>query len=359
MAANEDIQQQQRLGREEQLNAIKTWRYLRLAMVGLVVGLAAAVAFEWNKGGRSCFQGSVSAYYYTPVRAFFVSALVAIGVCLVCLRGNTVWEDGLLNLAGVFAAIVGFVPTPNVGLCIAPSIETLHKPLDIVGMSTADELAEQKKMVLETTINYNVANNVFAFIVMGGIGLALLAIIALRDKSQNGRKMSTAELLGYLAVALFYVLAIVIFYFARGWWVHHAHTWSAVALFAAILAVVIINALDHSPSDSQSSPAYRRLYRGTAAAMILAMSGVLIANCLMTWRHPTLVIEALFISLFAVFWAAQTKELWNKGLRPPATEGADRGQPSIPGLRWLDPALGAVTTRALRRPKPKPAQPIA
>ena len=64
-----------------------------------------------------CFQTSISAYYYTPVHGVFIGALVAVGTCLICLRGNTDAEDILLNLAGMFAPVVALVPTPGTGSC--------------------------------------------------------------------------------------------------------------------------------------------------------------------------------------------------------------------------------------------------
>src|SRR3954468_20244083 len=103
------------LTREEQAFAIKTWRYLRLALVALVVGLVVSVTYERTK--VDCWPTSLSAYYYTPVHAYFVSALVAMGVCMFCLAGTTPAEDILLNIGGIFAVIVGLVPTPHPGHC--------------------------------------------------------------------------------------------------------------------------------------------------------------------------------------------------------------------------------------------------
>ena len=89
--------------------AVKSYRYLRLSIVVVVLALLASVLIERSK--VSCWQGSISAYFYTPVQAVFVSALVVIGVSLVAIKGSTDWEDVLLNLAGVLAPLVAFVPT--------------------------------------------------------------------------------------------------------------------------------------------------------------------------------------------------------------------------------------------------------
>ena len=52
----------------------KSYRYLRIAMVGLLIALAAAVFYQSSQQGS--FLASVSAYYYTPAQAVFVGALI-------------------------------------------------------------------------------------------------------------------------------------------------------------------------------------------------------------------------------------------------------------------------------------------
>jgi len=89
--------------------AVKSYRYLRLSIVVVVLALMASVVIE--RSHVSCWQESISAYFYTPVQAVFVGALVAIGVSLIAIKGSTDREDVLLNLAGVLAPIVAFVPT--------------------------------------------------------------------------------------------------------------------------------------------------------------------------------------------------------------------------------------------------------
>ena len=72
--------------------AVKTYRYLRIAMVMVVIALAVSIAIERRDVGRllkrSCYQTSISAYYYTPVQAVFVAGLVVIGVCLIAVKAT-------------------------------------------------------------------------------------------------------------------------------------------------------------------------------------------------------------------------------------------------------------------------------
>jgi len=87
----------------------KSYRYLRIAMVGLLIALAAAVFYQSSQQGS--FLASVSAYYYTPAQAVFVGALIGLGACMIALQGLTDAEDQFLNLGGIFAIVVAIVPT--------------------------------------------------------------------------------------------------------------------------------------------------------------------------------------------------------------------------------------------------------
>jgi hypothetical protein len=71
--------------------------------------LYAGVVIQWI--GFKCAQGSISAYYFTPVRPVLIAALAAIGVGLIIYRGNTSRENSILDIAGFAAIMVAFVPT--------------------------------------------------------------------------------------------------------------------------------------------------------------------------------------------------------------------------------------------------------
>ncbi len=94
--------------------AVRTYRYLRLSLVGLVLLLLFCVWLE-RLGGAEANKhlGSISAYYYTPARSVFVGALVAIGISLAAIVGRRGFEDSALNIAGMLAPVVALVPTPR------------------------------------------------------------------------------------------------------------------------------------------------------------------------------------------------------------------------------------------------------
>jgi hypothetical protein len=206
------------LSHDEQVYAIKTWRYLRLAMVVLVVGLGVSIGFERWKVHPGCFQTSISAYYYTPVHGFFVGALVAIGTCLFCLKGSTAAEDILLNLAGMFAPAVALVPTPNTGSCAS-----------VLG-TTQDR-------------DVNIGNNVFALLAVGLLALLILAVLVARNLP------TVPALIGYGVAAAVWLATVLVFWLARGFFVHNAHYTAAILMFVCILVVVVINAFSYKEED--------------------------------------------------------------------------------------------------------------
>jgi hypothetical protein len=278
---------EQPLSHEEQVYAIKTWRYLRLAMVVTVVGLALAVGYERWKVHPGCFQTSISAYYYTPARAVFVGGLITIGACLVCLKGNSASEDVLLNLAGMFAPVVALVPTPHAGSC-----------------SSTPGIAGDR--------NPNIANNVFALLVIGAIGLGIVAGLALRARWQRAPSASVTAQVGYGVAGAVWLAALVAFYADRSDFTQAAHYSAAAALFGCILVVVVLNALGWK--RKQGDPSTWNRYAAIAIAMLAGSAGIGVAG-IAGWAHWLLALEITLISLFALFWSLQTAELWHDGLR--------------------------------------------
>lgn len=269
-------------------NAIKTYRYLRLAMPTLVVLLFAALTIEWFAGGRRCLQESVSAYYYTPVQAVFVGVLVAVGVCLVAIKGSTEWEDILLNAAGMFAPIVAFVPTPRPGVC---------RSVPVPAFDTAA----------------NVANNVGALLVMGVVAVLVTVFVARREVAAG--RWERRSTIG-LATAVVTLLAVAgLYLWARAQFVEYAHYVAAFVMFGCIVGVVVINArlfgeVRESVGMTKAS-AYTNRYAVVAVLMVVATVVMYGVGAAFGWRHAVLWIEGVLILLFATFWVLQTQELWN------------------------------------------------
>jgi hypothetical protein len=269
-------------------DAVKTYRYTRLSMVALVVGLAAAIVVERTKVDPGCFQHSISAYYYTPVRGVFVGGLLGIAVCLIALRGNSDVEDALLNLAGGLAPVVAFVPTPSAGRCSSVP-GTAHDP------------------------GPDVSNNITALLVLLAVALVLSAVLLVREGGDR------AEWLLLGGGALVWVGALLAFDLGRDTFLRKAHYTAAVAMFACIVAVVWLNALgfhrkQEAAGENPRHPATNR-YAAIAGLMLAGAGAMGVWDWTVGWDHAVLFIEGWLIGLFAAFWLIQTEELWEGGVR--------------------------------------------
>jgi hypothetical protein len=251
--------------------AIKTYRYLRIAMIAVIIMLLAAVVFEWQNTGPDCWQSSLSAYYYTPVQSIFVGTLITIGVCMVALRGLTDIEDIFMNLGGLLAPVVALVPTPEPGGCRSMG----------EAVATAPE---------------NIENNMIALFFAGLIGLVAAVVTWL---GQTSRKMSQGVGIGVAAAV--YIGGVIWFFADRDSFDKAAHYGAAIPLFVFIIVVVFLNSRR------------RWRWRYLTIAILMAGSGLVIGGIAYfgDWAHGVLVVEVTLIVLFAVFWVIQTIERWN------------------------------------------------
>jgi hypothetical protein len=267
-----------------------TYQYLRVAMVGVVVLLAASVLFE--RAEVDCWQTSISAYYYTPVRAIFVGGLMAIGLSLIVIKGDWAWEDSFLNFAGMFAPLVAVVPTSTAGTCW--SIEP--DPLPIEDGSLAPWVIA------------NIDNNMKALIVVGIGGLVVATVLGLltgqlQAALREGKWGTRVGLIGAAVIVLGTWLAFA----AWDDFYTKAHSAAAIAMFVFLALVVMINAWKHW----EDKGVYFWIYAIIAALMVI-VAGVIFA-VKSEWDHAVLVLEAAEIALFAVFWLVQTVEHWDGG----------------------------------------------
>lgn len=261
--------------------ALRTWRYLRLAMVAVVVAIGVAVLHEHLHTHPRCFQPSISAYYYTPARNVLVGGLVTIGVCLYCLRGAGDVDDVLLNLAGVLAPLVAFVPIPDTGTCATVLAGTAGRATDV-------------------------ATDVTALLAVDAAALALVAVLHLFGSPGGGR----VGRVGYGVAVLLWLLATGTFLLARPTFLHLAHYVAAVLMFTAILGVVVLTALRAAPA---STPRRMRNRYGLIAALMVGAAVVSGVAGLLHWAYWIIVLEAALIVLFAVFWVLQTVQGWRAG----------------------------------------------
>lgn len=276
-------------------DAVRTYRYLRLALVALAATLGASLVIEWLATGGTCWQRSISSYAHTPAREVFVGTLTSIGVCMIVIKGVTASEDVLLNVAGMLAPVVAFVPTTDVGTC-----------------RSATWPGGDDRPAVE--------NAVWALLVAGVVGIVVAALTRRDlDVSPQVRRAHQAG----LGVAIVVLLGFGSwFLLGRSSFLQGAHYVAAVAMFVCIVGVVLVNAkgLDLARGGPGRMGARNR-YTAIAAAMLVSVVGVGGVGWWLELAHTVLWVEALLLAEFAVFWVLQTRELWNEGVRPLPSRG--------------------------------------
>jgi len=271
--------------------AVRSYRYLRLSIVVVVASLLVSLVIERTK--VDCWQGSISAYYYTPVQAMFVGALLVIGVSFIVIKGRE-WEDELLNLAGVFAATVAFVPTSP------PPARSKG------GCSSIELVARDAEPFID--------NNVLAFAIGGALALLLAYAVAPRRRDLRIGELENQARLGLLVGALILLGGLGWYFGDRGSFLDKAHGVAAGLMFVAIAAVILVNALDRR-ARGKSWWYYAAIVGFMAASVGISLLGKLVDD---EWRHQILWLEGLELSAVAVYWLIQTREHWDGGV---PTEG--------------------------------------
>jgi hypothetical protein len=309
----------------------KSYRYLRLAMVGLLLCLAMAVLYQSVRQGD--LLGSVSAYYYTPAQAFFVGGLIGLGACMIALRGTNIVEDAALNLAGVFAAIVAIVPTGR-----NSDYQAAVRACQQADTPLLTELDCPTVQALADATRANVDNNLFALLAVGAIALVTSVVVARKDGTLKPRADGDAKKNFWrgFAVALGLWLAILIArWVSLQWVIDNGHWIAAVLLFVCIFVVAVANArrVETERSGDGSQPAMKEsldaareliaIRRSNQYIWIARVMLLVAAVTIALWWFTNLSlfwVEASVFLLFMAFWKVQTFELESRQvviLRPP------------------------------------------
>jgi hypothetical protein len=279
-----------------------SYRYLRLAIVVLVVTLGVSLGLE-RAFNAHCLQGSISAYYYTPVHSIFVGVLLAIGVSLVALKGRDTVEDMFFNLAGVLAPVVALVPTERPG--------TICSDDDV-----------------SVPVTELVTNNVLSLLIGAGIAIGVAYAIAKLQKKVDVQRPSRAQVVGFALSLVLLAIGVWWFHAERANFEKYAHGSTAIAMFVAIWCAVMVNAgwprkllawlyrrlcEDPPPPPTARQLRYRAWYRGVAIAMAAAGAAAAL-SLLIEFDNRVFWLEAFEIAPFALFWTLQTLEAWERGI---------------------------------------------
>lgn len=280
---------------------LKTYRYLRVAMVVLLALLLISVLWEYSQ--VKPLRPSISDYYYSPVRAIFVGTLTSLGVCMIVLKGNTAWEDTFLNLVGMLAPVVALVPTRDYGVC------TVRNP------NVADDILA------------NVNNNVLALLIAGVLGLIIWIGLVIRDQTPSANKAPVG--FGFVVVLIVVIGGVGWFLFGdRNYLACNAHNYTAIPMFCFLIAVVWGNAWAYNKMENpdaglslrSAAQAAKNRY-GVIAVTIVVLSAVFVIAGRNGFTQWVFFVECVVLISFLIFWVVQSKELWNSGIR---------GAPEVP-----------------------------
>ena len=266
----------------------RTYRYLRLSIVGAVVLLFVALTITITRFGPML---SVSAAIYTPARNIFVGSIFAVALALIALSGRSL-SQALLDYAAIAAALIAIVPAPLEPGQLPPS------EADLAGVEVG----------------------LLALLIVGGVAVIATVVGALAQRTLTvavGAGIAVAGAI-LIAVALWWLLAPASF---LAW----GHIVAAFTFFALIAAVSGLAAWTVDETSDDADAAARRMYRGlyvVIAVGILITLALLIVVILLDLQGVDLVEatgvplvfigEAAALLLFAAFWLIQTIELWDE-----------------------------------------------
>lgn len=273
-------------------DVIKTYRYLRIGMIGAVVVLAVSIAIERTK--VDCWQTSISAYYYTPVQAIFVGAMVAVGFSLIVYKGRRPLEDIFLNFAGMLAPVVAVAPTTDVGDCW--SVEPSPLPVKDDGS-------------LANWVVTNIDNNFYALLIAGGIALGVAIITTMVLKKSVRAPVYVGDRGTRVTLAVTGLALLVGWWLIENWGDFHtrAHGYAAVLMFVFLIAAIVVKALDQLNRPNRF---WFAIYTTVAVGMVLG--GIFISATRIFGRHTVFALEAWEVVFFACYWLFQTAENWDE-----------------------------------------------
>lgn len=300
--------------------ALRTYTALRLGSVGVIAVLAIAIIREYHSAG-DCLQGSISAYYYTPVQSVFVGTLLALGLVMIVLWGKTAFEDGFLNLAGLLAPVVAFVPTSDTNRCGIADAEG----------NQVDSTVEKNDVIAAS--QGAISNNMFAYLVVVGSVLALVLLMGIVAYRANWASITEHPVAYWAPWALalgLWVFGSWKFWQERTWIDEHAHDKSAKTMFVFIGLVVLNIGIQkwtgrNEPDGAKSKP-WAITYWVLAALMVVGLAIPVIAGNISAdfHDHRTFWLEAWEILLLAAFWGLQTWDRLNQGAPPRTDEEEQR-----------------------------------
>jgi hypothetical protein len=279
----------------------KTYRYLRTAMVGLLLAIGVSVFYQtWQQDFH--LLASVSAYYYTPAQPIFVGGLIGLAACMIALRGTTDLEEVFLNLGGMFAAVVAIVPSSR-----GKDYDSAVRDCQLVDRAAAQTDCRTVQALADAT-RANVDNNMVTLLALGLLGLMATLLFRFRDRRSDGTKPAVFWL-GFVAAVLVYAAGAVAYFAYIDWFIRWGHYVGGGGILFSLFVVALANARRRGQEASRGerdAPVSRGHYALIATVMALAM--VVLTPLMALGKISLLWLEVTVGTLFIVFWLVQTIE---------------------------------------------------
>ena len=260
--------------------ALTTYRSLRGTLLAIIGCLLVAVVAETIRTGS--VQDSISAYYYTAAGRIFVAATAAMGVCLVALRGYTDAEDVFLNLAGISAPMIGFVPTPREG--VVPDQVT----------------------IAVSTLTY------LSVLALGSIAVLISGLV--RRRRPGRRWPSGWGWFGFVTTWLATIVGVAWVLIDKATFADHAHLMAAGVTFGCTAVLVLLNTDWGARTLGRAKHSRTRFelsYWIVFALMIASTIAWVVLDYVVDidWPYVFLCQEVALLLLFVAFWILQTIDL--------------------------------------------------
>ncbi|QHC67319.1 hypothetical protein GSU68_12595 [Rathayibacter sp. VKM Ac-2759] len=274
---------------------MRTYRYVRLALLASVVFLSVAVAQQIVAGVP---LRSISALYYTPGRSVFVGALFAVSLALVVLAGKS-RRRFLLLLAGMTTPVIALVPPP------LPSGEL--RALTGSGCPSGMDRCPPPEATDAAAVG------VLSYLVVAALVLTASIVLAAAERRLD-RALAVRTV---LAIALLVALGAWSPYPSFDYLGHYA----AAALFFFFIAAAAGVHSAALPEEGTRGPGSARFHSISNGVLSVLISGVDVALVLLVLSGTAervlgpqwlLIGEAAGLGLFAAFWVLQTVENWNE-----------------------------------------------
>jgi hypothetical protein len=266
----------------------RTYRYVRLGIVGAVVLLVAALIAVTTTDGAVT---SLSALYYTPGRVVFVGALFAISLGLLALSGHSL-EQALLDLAALFAPVIAIVPTPAVS-GDAPGLV-----VDCAGGGPC----------VPSTEYASIQTGMWCLVVVGALGLVVAVVVAFVQRTMS-RGLSISLAVAAIVVVAGGVWAAV----APASFVALGHLVATGAFFGLMAVVSAVSAIE---ATARWRVFYTSIAVGIAVVLVLLLAVMALrlagVDLVAASGVPLVLVgELLVIALFAAYWIGQTVQKWD------------------------------------------------